>query len=154
MRPCPTSVVSLVFAGLLPLSSLVLPACEPSGTGTPPTAPISSASASSSASAPATATAPTASPAVTDAGASESTLFVAENVVDCEGEGPRKCLRVRASESEPFQLFYGKIEGFTHEPGTAFELRVVVSDREMPPSDAPAKRYRLVQVVSKRKVGK
>ncbi len=69
----------------------------------------------------------------------------------CDGESPRTCLRVRASENAPWRIFYGTIEGFTREPDTAYELRVVPADAGPARADAPASRYRLVEIVSKRK---
>jgi hypothetical protein len=79
------------------------------------------------------------------------TLFVADALVDCEGEGPTKCMRTRASEGEPWTLFYGRIEGFTYEEGNAYELRVEVTEVPNPPADAPSLAHRLVEVVSKKK---
>jgi hypothetical protein len=148
MRPLPRSILRLVCA-----SSLVV-GCEPSATPTPPLAPVMSATPPSG-SLP-TSSSPSASAnATADAGLSRadtsSTLFVAEDTVACEGEGPRTCLRVRSSESAPWRLFYGTIEGFTREPHTAYELRVVTADAGPERADAPASRYRLVDIVSKRK---
>lgn len=79
-------------------------------------------------------------------------LFVREVRVDCEGEGPQKCLQIRASASDPWLLHYGSIEGFHYEDGYAYELKVVVETITRPPADATSHRYRLVEVVSKTKV--
>ena len=62
-----------------------------------------------------------------------------------------KCLMIRDAESAPWTLFYSGIEGFTHEEGHAYEL-VVSVERVTPSADGSALRYRLVEVVSKRKV--
>ncbi len=79
-------------------------------------------------------------------------LFVHESMVDCEGASPMRCMQVRASESEEWTWFYDRIEGFEHEPGYRYELRVEVTNVDKPPADGSSKRYRLVQVVSKEKV--
>jgi hypothetical protein len=71
--------------------------------------------------------------------------------VDCEGDGPMKCLRVRDTEKDEWRLFYGKIEGFTPEPAFAYELRVEAVPSPSGRMDAPARRYRLLEVVSKKK---
>lgn len=82
------------------------------------------------------------------------TLFVRETVAECQAEGTQPCLQVRSSELEDWRNFYGRIEGFDYEPSHAYELRVAVSPVPDAPADAPALRYRLVEVVSKRKAGK
>jgi hypothetical protein len=80
------------------------------------------------------------------------TMFVDAVIVDCEGEGPMKCMRVRASESADWMLFYSSIEGFTHQEGELYELKVEVSPASNPPSDASSLRYRLIEIVSHKKV--
>lgn len=79
-------------------------------------------------------------------------MFVHESLVDCEGVAPMKCMQVRSNESEDWTWFYDSIEGFTHEPGYRYELRVEVTEVENPPADGSSKRYRLIEVVSKQKV--
>ncbi len=92
-----------------------------------------------------------------DAGAAENdradvrTLFVNAERVECEGgAGPQKCLQTRAKESDPWEFFYGGIEGFTFEPGHLYELRVEVSTVAAPPADGSSLRYRLLEIVSKK----
>ncbi len=79
-------------------------------------------------------------------------FFVHESMVDCEGASPMRCMQVRGSESEEWTWFYDGVEGFEHEEGYRYELRVEVTDVENPPADGSSKRYRLVEVVSKEKV--
>jgi hypothetical protein len=120
-----------------------------------PTAPIASATSSD---APSASNAPSAAGSAAqgsgDAGAMgvTKTLFVREMRADCEGEGPMKCLQVRESESDPWTLFYSRIDGFDYEEGYAYELRVEVLPDPRPPADGSSRRYRLVEVVSKHKV--
>lgn len=80
------------------------------------------------------------------------TLFVHEQLADCEAEGPRKCLQVRESESDEWTLFYSNIEGFDYEEGTRYELRVRVEKVDDPPADGSSLRYVLLEVVSEEKV--
>jgi hypothetical protein len=82
------------------------------------------------------------------------TLFVRDTLADCQAEGVRQCLQVRSSEQEDWRNFFGSIEGFQHEPSYAYELRVAVSPVVNAPADAPALRYRLLEVVAKRKARK
>ena len=63
-----------------------------------------------------------------------------------------KCLQVRDSENGEWRNFYGSIAGFEHEGTYAYELRVEVTSVPSPAADAPSLRYRLLEVVSRRKV--
>jgi hypothetical protein len=93
-----------------------------------------------------------AEPATAPEGVSQ-TLFVASTLADCQGEAPQKCLQVRESASEPYRNLYAGIAGFQHEPGYEYELRVEATAVPDAPADAPSVRYRLLEVVSKRKAG-
>jgi hypothetical protein len=77
------------------------------------------------------------------------TMWVKEDLVDCEGEGPMKCMQVRAGDAAEWSYFYSRIEGFEHEPGFRYELRVKVTPVGSPAADASSLRYELVEVVSK-----
>ena len=61
-----------------------------------------------------------------------------------------KCLRVRSSESEEWRLLYGSIEGFEHQAGNVYELRVTKRSVKNPPADAASSKLVLVEVVSKK----
>lgn len=74
--------------------------------------------------------------------------------MDCEGEVPMKCLQVRSKESEPWTLFYSKIEGFTYVEGTRYKLEVTTQPRPNAPQDASSLKYKLVKIVSEEKVAK
>jgi hypothetical protein len=78
------------------------------------------------------------------------TLYVNRELVDCEGgAGPQKCMQVRRGRDEPWELFYGGIDGFSFEPGFTYELRVDVTEIDDPPADASSQHYALVEVVDK-----
>ncbi len=79
------------------------------------------------------------------------TLFVREQRVPCQGEAPMQCLQVRNSEAEGWRNFYASIEGFNYEDAHAYELRVEVTRLPNPPMDSSSLRYRLLEVVTKRK---
>ncbi len=85
-------------------------------------------------------------------GANVTTMFVDSKRASCEGEGVTECLRVKDSAEGSWMLFYRTIEGFTYEPGYAYELRVEVSQVKNPPADSSSRHHRLVQVVSKKRV--
>ncbi|MGS2809795.1 DUF4377 domain-containing protein [Nocardia sp. MW-W600-9] len=76
-------------------------------------------------------------------------MFVAPEQVDCVGVAPMRCLQIRYSPDERWQLFYEGIAGFTYEPGYAYELTVRVSPVDNPPADHSSRRYDLVRVDAK-----
>ena len=48
-------------------------------------------------------------------GSEERTMFVGPLLVDCEGEGPQKCMLVKENPEDEYTLFYDQIEGFSYE---------------------------------------
>jgi uncharacterized protein DUF4377 len=82
--------------------------------------------------------------------ASIQTLFVRDRLAECQSEAAKKCLQVRANESEAWRNLYSPIEGFDYEESNAYELRVEVSEVANPRPDGSSRRYRLLEVVSKR----
>ena len=80
-------------------------------------------------------------------GAKVMEVTVGPELLDCVGLAPSKCLEVDGL------LFYDPIEGFTHEEGYAYRLKIERSeafpDREEPPQNASKYRYRLIEVISK-----
>jgi|SRR6185295_6726630 len=151
------------LAKALALSALL--SCSCSRSGSKPAEPPAAASVSEPPAAEPGAEPATTAPAAhspqagsTEAGNAETsaqtvtnTLFVGEAQVDCQGEAPQKCLQVRESESEPYRNLYSSIEGFDYEPSYVYELRVEATPVAHAPADASAVRYRLLEVVSKRK---
>jgi hypothetical protein len=79
----------------------------------------------------------------------EKTFFVAPERKPCTGVAPMECLQVRESADRPWQYFYSEIEGFTHEPGFDYELRVREEKVADPPADGSSLRWTLIRVVSK-----
>lgn len=75
-------------------------------------------------------------------------LFVSAVRKNCSaGAGQMQCLQVRSSEQQPWQLFYGEIEGFTPQPDTAYYLKLRYATVPNPPADASALRTILDRVV-------
>lgn len=79
----------------------------------------------------------------------EETLFVGPETVPCTGVAPMDCLQVKRTEDGAWELWYAPIEGFQHEPGYLYELRVLVTGVPNPPADAPDRRYSLLEIVSR-----
>jgi hypothetical protein len=141
------------LAQALALAALLC-SCSGSKPAEPPAAvPVTDPPAEEAGAEPATAPPPAASAAAAspETGSVSKTLFVAEAQADCQGEVPQKCLQVRESESEPYRNLYSSIDGFDYEPSYVYELRVEATPVANAPADSSAVRYRLLEVVSKRK---
>ncbi len=79
----------------------------------------------------------------------EKTIYVGPEMVDCEGEGPQKCLLVKDSPDGEYGLHYFPIEGFAYEPGFEYELVIREETVENPPAGGTSLRWVLVNEVSK-----
>lgn len=77
------------------------------------------------------------------------TLEIAPNRVPCTGAAPMECLLVRERPGAEWTYFYDHIEGFNHEPGYRYVLRVERREVANPPADGSSVAYRLVRVVSR-----
>ena len=78
------------------------------------------------------------------------TYEVAEATVPCNSiGGPSVCLSVRTPPEVAWRVLFGVVEGFTHEAGYRYVLRVAERPVRNPPPDAPSTQYRLVEVVSR-----
>jgi hypothetical protein len=95
---------------------------------------------------------PDAAPPAAKPRVEQKTLFVREVLADCEGESPRKCMQTRSTESEDWTYFYDSIEGFEYEASYRYELKVEVTTEPNPPADGSSLRFRLLEVVSKKKI--
>jgi heat shock protein HslJ len=84
-----------------------------------------------------------------DENSNESTLYIGPVLVDCEGEGPMKCMLVREDPQQPYELFYSQIEGFEFEEGFEYELLVATEDVENPPAGGSSIKWTLVETVDK-----
>lgn len=82
------------------------------------------------------------------------TVFVGPELVDCEGEGPQKCMLVKESSEDDWHLFYDLIDGFDYEEGHNYEITVTVEEVPDPPAGGSSIRWVLVDVISKKPVEK
>ena len=146
LAPAWLGLTALLGVGCTPQPPTTGPTASAAATET--LAPTTAAAAASGPSTPSSAEA-TAAPTASPRG---ETLFVREKRADCVGEGPMTCLQVRASETAEWTLLYQPIEGFTYEEGTAYELRIERKPKPNAPADGSSLRYRLVEIVSQRKV--
>ena len=74
-------------------------------------------------------------------------VTVGPELEECVGVAPMQCMVVDGG------LFYERIEGFDHEEGYTYRLRIerydAWPDVEEPPQDASLYGYRLIEVISK-----
>ena len=123
-----------------------------------PTASVATAPSETTAPSPTIASAPTATPAPTIAPYQIETcadetavdcvmeVSVGPELEDCVGSAPMRCMVVDGD------LFYDDIEGFEHEAGYRYSIRMERYDRwqgQAPPADASKYGYRLIEVVEK-----
>ncbi|MGY3929436.1 Uncharacterised protein [Aeromonas encheleia] len=80
------------------------------------------------------------------------TLYIQDQLADCVGVAPMKCMQVRSQPGASWSLFYQQIEGFTFEPGFRYQLEVRTEQLTDVPADASSVRYQLIRVVSKQPV--
>jgi hypothetical protein len=80
-------------------------------------------------------------------------LEVAPQTVTCQGEGVHECLRVREPPETEWRNFFGSIEGFTHETGHRYLIRVARRRVANPPADGSSFEYRLLEVLEDEPVG-
>lgn len=117
-----------------------------------PTAVATAAQSQTVAPAPTIASAPTAALSQIETCADETDVdcmlevSVGPNLEDCVGSAPMRCMVVDG------YLFYDAIDGFEHEAGYRYRIRMECYDRwqgQAPPADASKYGYRLIEVVEK-----
>lgn len=77
-------------------------------------------------------------------------MWIAPELVECEGVGPMQCMQVAYTEDGEPELFYSAIDGFRFVEGTTYVVDVRVTPVENPPADGSSRAYTLVEVVSER----
>ena len=87
----------------------------------------------------------------TDQASTTREIYVAAQRVPCMSVVPMECLQTRESADQPWELFYGDIEGFDFQPGTEYRLRIVETPVLNPPPDSIQIHTRLDQVLEQRK---
>lgn len=90
-------------------------------------------------------------PAAQD-GAVEKVVYVAAETRPCTGVAPMTCLQVREAEDQPWTLHYFGYEGFEHQPGVEYRLRVRGAPVANPPADASSIHWSLLEILDQRAV--
>ena len=82
----------------------------------------------------------------------EITMYVGAELKDCVGVGPMECLQTKTDQEGDWQHFYDRIQGFEHQEGMEYALRVKKTKRQNPPADASAYQYELIEILSQEEV--
>ncbi|GAB2677770.1 DUF4377 domain-containing protein [Nocardia goodfellowii] len=77
-------------------------------------------------------------------------LDVAQETMRCTETSDEQCLQIRRDPNGPWELCYDGIDGFDHDRGYRYHLRVEQSPAENPRAEAPA--WRLLEVLDKQRV--
>lgn len=77
------------------------------------------------------------------------TLEVVPTVVPCYTMFETVCLQAREHATAPWRAFYNRIEGFHHESGYQYVLRVAERQVPNPPADGSSVTYRLIAILAK-----
>jgi len=82
-------------------------------------------------------------------------IYVAPQKVACSAGVMRTtCLQIRERKEDPWQNWYGNIEGFNFEPGVAYRLRILEEKVPNPPADASSIKWTLDLVVEQELISK
>lgn len=79
---------------------------------------------------------------------SVQTWIIDASTVECTGVGAQTCLRIKKPGDSEFTLFYGAIEGFSHQPGVEYVLKVRQSPVANPPADGSSLRTEKLETVA------
>jgi len=88
---------------------------------------------------------------LTATGVVEKVVYVAGQTQPCTaGVMKTSCLQVRETESQPWELHYFGYEGFEHQPGVEYRLRVRGTPVANPPADASSVRWSLIEILDQK----
>lgn len=74
-------------------------------------------------------------------------IYVADNMVACDGAAEQKCLQIKENKDDDWTLFYDTIEGFEFKEGFLQKIEVTISKIKNPPSDGSKLKYKLNNII-------
>ena len=81
----------------------------------------------------------------------EKTVYVAAETQACTaGVARTTCLQVRETPDAPWTLHYFGFEGFEHQPGVEYRLRVRGAPVANPPADAASVHWSLIEILDQK----
>lgn len=78
-------------------------------------------------------------------------LYVSDQLVDCVGVAPQKCMLIKEKPTDKWRNFYGSIKGFNYEEGFLYKIKVKIETIKNPPADASNLKYTLIEILLKEK---
>lgn len=78
------------------------------------------------------------------------TIYVSGKTITCTGVIQQQCLQIKYSLEEDYINFYDDIEGFQHDKGTDYIIKVKRTDVKNLPADASNYKYSLVEILEKK----
>ncbi len=78
---------------------------------------------------------------------SNKIIFVADAKVDCEGITSQECLQIKEQGDSHWKFLFDEIEGFTHEKGFFYKLKVEVTKIDNPSADGASLHYKLIEIL-------
>lgn len=78
------------------------------------------------------------------------TIYVSGKTITCTGVIQQQCLQIKYGLEEDYINFYDDIEGFQHDKGTDYIIKVKRTEVKYPPADASNYKYSLVEILEKK----
>ncbi|MGF1554881.1 DUF4377 domain-containing protein [Paucihalobacter sp.] len=78
------------------------------------------------------------------------TMYVSGKTINCPGVIEKECLQIKYSLEEDYINFYDDIEGFQHDKGTDYIIKIKRTEVNNPPADDSKYKYSLVEVLEKK----
>ena len=77
------------------------------------------------------------------------TIYVSGKTAKCTGVAEQECLQIKFNPDEDYTLYYDAIEGFQHEQGTDYTLKIKRTTVKNPPADGSSFKFSLIEILDK-----
>lgn len=77
-------------------------------------------------------------------------MYISGKTARCTGIIEKECLQIKYGLEEDYINFYDDIEGFQHDKGTDYIIKVKRTEVKNPPADASNYKYSLVEILEKK----
>ena len=78
-------------------------------------------------------------------------IYIADTLIDCEGDAGKKCLQVKENKEDEWTLLSQPIEGFDYKEGFTSKIEVDVVKIKNPPVHSSSLKYKLVKIIYQEK---
>jgi len=80
----------------------------------------------------------------------EITLLIKENLVNCQGLYPKKCMLIKEIRGQEWEYFYDNIVSFKYEEHYRYKITVEKINHKTPYADASSFEYKLITILEKK----